>query len=242
MFPHDFAKSAQAGRAKPSLGDSPLATICYDAIMGGWGSGRRSERPVKEDGLTIDLALMLRSGWMAEGRSGTGRLTWSNASGWSASISYSYNLIDAECASLTLEYRNKRNGEWTSRNQHIRLIYTVPPYGGRRWWMACPVRGNRVGKLYLPDGGDIIAGRKAWGIAYRSQRSQSRDRAFERLFAIQRRLECPEGWEQPIWRPKGMWRRTFERLEQRYWELDAECSIEMMSAFAIIRGNTTSLK
>ena len=217
-------------------GDSPTAAFCYAAIMGGWGSGRRGGRPVKEDGLTIDLTLMLRKGWMSEGRSGSGQLTWSNASGWSASISYSYDLIDPDCASLTLEYRNKRDGEWISRKQHVRLVYTEPRYGGRRWWMGCPVRGNRVGKLYLPNGGDIFAGRKAWGIAYRSQRAESRDRPFERLFAIQRRCGCPEGWEQPIRRPKGMWRRTFEKSEQRYWDLDAQCSVEMTTSLAILRG------
>jgi hypothetical protein len=180
--------------------------MCYAARMGGWGSGRRSGRPVKEDGLTIDLALMLRKGWMTDGVSRTGgRLTWSGSSGWSASISYSYDLTDPDAANMTLTYRSRRGGgDWVDRKQHIRLSYTVPPYGGRRWWMVCPVRHERVGKLYLPDGGDIFAGRKAWNLAYTSQRAASRDRAFERLFAIQRRLGCPEGWEQPIWRPKGM--------------------------------------
>jgi hypothetical protein len=206
--------------------------------MGGWGSGRQGGKPLKEDGVTIDLGLMLRKGWISEGRCGTGQLTWSNASGWSAKIGYSYDLIDPESASLTLDYRNRRGSEdWVSRKQHVRLVYTVPHYGGRRWWMACPVRGDRVGKLYLPSGGDIFAGRKAWGLAYRSQRAQSRDRPFERLFALQRRLGCPEGWEQPVWRPKGMWRRTFERLERQYWDLDQRCAVEMVSAFAILRGS-----
>jgi hypothetical protein len=218
--------------------DSPHPPTCYARVMGGWGSGRRTGRPVKEDGLTIDLGLMLRKGWISDGRSGSGTLTWSNNHGWSASIGYSCTLTDPECASMTLDYRSRRGGgDWVSRKQHVRLVYTVPPYGGRRWWMACPVRGNRVGKLYLPDGGDIFAGRKAWGIAYRSQRAESRDRPFERLFAIQRRCGCPEGWEQPIRRPKGMWRRTFERLEQRYWELDAQCSAEMVTSLAILRGS-----
>jgi hypothetical protein len=32
-----------------------------------------------------------------------------------------------------------------------------------------------------------------------------------------------------------MWRRTFDRLEQRYWELDAECAVEMIGALAVLR-------
>lgn len=211
--------------------------------MGGWGSGRRGGRPLKEDGTTIDLPLMFRKGWIREGRCGSGTLTWSDNTGWSASIGYSYDLIDPECASLTLDYRNRRGGEdWVSRKQVIRLVYTVPPYGGRRWWVICPVHYHRAAKLYLPAGGDIFASRKAWGIAYRSQRAQSRDKPFDRLFALQRRLGSPEGWEEPLRRPKGMWRRTFDRLEQRYWELDAECSREMAFALATIRGSRSLIK
>ena len=212
--------------------------MCYAARMGGWNSGRRGGKPLKEDGTAIDLALMLRKGWITDGKWGTGRLTWSDGTGWSASISYQYDMLDSDIATLILIYRNRRGGEdWIDRKQSLRLVYTVPPFGGRRWWVLCPVLKHRAGKLYLPAGGDVFASRKAWGLAYRSQRSQSRDRAFERLFAIQRRLGCPEGWEQPIRRPKGMWRRTFERLERRYWELDAQCSREMATAFAILRRN-----
>ena len=204
--------------------------------MGGWGSGRSGGRPVKEDGTTLDLALMMRKGWVTDGRCGRGQLTWSDGTGWSASIGYSYDLIDPADASLTLDYRNRQGGgEWVPRRQKVRLVYNVPPYGGRRWWMVCPVYYHRVAKLYLPAGGDIFAGRTAWKLAYRSQRSQSRDKAFERLFAIQRRLGCETGWDMPIRRPKGMWRRTYERLEKRYWELDAECSREMALAFAMLR-------
>lgn len=205
--------------------------------MGGWNSGRRGGRPLKEDGTAIDLALMLRKGWLKDGQCGTGRLTWSDGTGWSASISYQYDMLVPENARLTLIYRNRRVGEeWIDRRQEVRLVYTAPPFGGRRWWLLCPVSNNRAAKLYLPAGGDVFASRKAWGIAYRSQRSQARDRAFERLFALQRRLGCPEGWEQPIWRPKGMWQRTYRRFEERYWEQDAECSREMATAFAVLRG------
>jgi hypothetical protein len=204
--------------------------------MGGFGSGRGYGKPVKEDGLAINLALCLRRGWVRNGWSGSGRLTWTGSGGWSASINHTYNLLDPENAWMKLNYRNRRGGDdWVSREQHIRLVYTVPPFGGRRWWFECPVRRNRAGVLYLPNGGDIFAGRRAWGIAYRSQRSHSRDRAFERLFAIQRRLGCLEGWEQPIRRPKGMWRRTFERLEAEYWEWDARCALEMAQAFALLK-------
>lgn len=206
--------------------------------MGGWGSGRSGGKPIREDALVIDLALMLRKGWLREGCVGhRHRMTWGANGQDRASISYDFDLADPDNASLTLIYTNKRDSdEGRAECQRIPLSYTEPPYGGRRWWMICPVRHERVGKLYLPAGGDIFAGRKAWRIAYRSQRSASRDRAFDKLHRLQRRLDCEEGWEQPIRRPKGMWRRTFERLEEEYWELDAQCAVEMAAALGILRG------
>jgi hypothetical protein len=207
--------------------------------MGGWNSGRSGGRPIKEDGLTIDIALMLRKGWMRDGaRSWGGRLTWSWSGGSSSTISYNYDLTDPYDASMTLIYRQRRSGEdWQDRKQHIRLVHTVPPFGGRRWWMVCPVRHERVGKLYLPNGGDIFAGRKAWRLGYRSQRVASRDKAFERLFSLQRKLGCHQGWEAGLYRPKGMWNRTFERHFERYLELDAQCAVEMMGVLGRLRGS-----
>lgn len=199
--------------------------------MGGYGSGRQDGRPIKEEGLTIDLALMLRNGWIKDGQRGSGTLHWTVNGERRSSICHAYDLTFPDHAEIRLNWRSRRFGDgWEERKQTIRLTYTQPRFGGRRWWMICPVRGDRIGKLYLPNGGDIFAGRKAWRIAYQSQRNAHRDRVFERLFAIQRRLGTPEGWEQPIWRPKGMWRSTYERLESRYWELDALCSVEMMAA------------
>lgn len=198
--------------------------------MGGHGSGRQNGRPIKEEGLTIDLALLLRNGWIKDGQRGSGTLHWTVNGEQRSSICHSYDLIFPDHAEIRLNWRSRTwGGDWEERKQTIALTYTQPRFGGRRWWMVCPVRGDRIGKLYLPNGGDIFAGRKAWRIAYQSQRNAERDRLFERLFAIQRRLGTPEGWEQAIWRPKGMWRRTYERLEARYWELDALCSVEMMA-------------
>jgi hypothetical protein len=210
--------------------------------MGGWNSGRSGGRLVKEGGLTIDLALLLRKGWMQDGCQSWGhQLTWSRGHDSSSSINYDYDLTDPDHASMTLSYRQSRGGgEWQERKQHIRLVYTVPPYGGRRWWMICPVKGDRVGKLYLPNGGDIFAGRKAWRLGYRSQRVASRDKVFERLFSLQRKLGSDSGWQAGLRRPKGMWHRTFERHFERYLDLERACDIEGQRMLAILNGRIGS--
>lgn len=205
--------------------------------MGGWYSGRRDGRPTVDDGKTIDLALLLRNGWMRDGCKGWGRrLSWSCRGEPAGNISYDFDMLDPDAASMTLRFTVTRTSTGDSKDhvQTVRLSCTVPRFGGRRWWMHCPVTGARVGKLHVPAGGDIFASRKAWRMGYRSQRLTSRDKPFERLFALQAKLGCYQGWEAGIRRPKGMWRRTFERHWQRYWELDAQCGAHMMAALRII--------
>src|SRR4051812_29005072 len=38
----------------------------------------------------------------------------------------------------------------------IKLESDAPPFGGRRWWLVCPLTGRRARKLYLfPDQGEF---------------------------------------------------------------------------------------
>jgi hypothetical protein len=122
--------------------------------------------------------------------------------------------------------------------QRIALVSTVPHFGGRRWWMLCPLTGRRVGKLYMPPGAAKFGSRVAWRrpLLYRSQRVAHRDRPFEKLFRLQRKLGSYEGWEAGLRKPKGMWRRTYERHLERYWELDAQCGAEMSAVVRRLGG------
>ena len=196
--------------------------------MGGFGSGRMGGNPTVEDGLTIDLGLMLRHGWAKAGAAGAGTLRWSSRGERIATISHRYDLTDTGTPHLTPSYtRTRRDGSKERVEQRIALTWTHPTYGGRRWWMICPYGGRRVAKLHLPPGGDRFASRRAWRLPYRSQRSAHRDRPFDRLFRLQRKRGLPEGWEAGLQRPKGMWRRTYERHLERYWQLDEQCAAEM---------------
>lgn len=207
--------------------------LCYNTCMGGYGSGRSYGRPVAEDCLRIDLAWLIRKGFAVPGHWRSGQLRWSSNGQPSGDINYSCDMRDPEAGELELRFTTGASrGEPKKHVQRISLSYTVPKLGGRRWWMHCPVKGERVGKLYVPPGGDIFASRKAWKIGYRSQRNSPRDRPFEALFKLQRRLGCTEGWEQMIRRPKGMHHRTYARLEDEYWRLDRQCNYAMAPVVA----------
>lgn len=197
--------------------------------MGGYGSGRQYGRPIAEHCLKIDLAWMMRKGLAVPGGWRAGKLAWTCNGQPHGDISYSCDMSDPERSVLELRFTTGASrGDPKDHVQRIHLSYTVPKLGGKRWWMHCPVNGQRVGKLYVPPGGDIFASRKAWRIGYKSQRVSRRDAAFERLFRLQRRLGCSEGWGAYPSRPKGMHHRTYERLMDRYWDIDEECAIESM--------------
>lgn len=198
--------------------------------MGGWNSGRSGGRPIADSALFIDIAWMLRTGKAVPGRYVSGGLSWTSRGQPSGNIGYQCDMRDLDHAFMELQFTrtSSSTGEKRDHVQRVPLSFTVPHLGGKRWWMHCPVRGDRVGKLYLPAGGDVFAGRKTWRLGYHSQRISNRDTVFERLFSLQGKLGCDRGWGAGLYRPKGMWHRTFERHLERYWELDAECSLEGM--------------
>lgn len=204
--------------------------------MGSYGSGQQGGRPTADASRRIDLAWMLRTGRAAEGSEYRGILSWTCGGSSSGSISYVAAMGEPGVERLELSYTRGEGADREQVRQDVRLCYTVPNYGGKRWWMICPYRGHRVGKLYLPPGGDRFASRRAWRLGYQSQRDTMRDRPFERLFRLQKKLGCEQGWEAGLRRPKGMWNRTFERHLERYWELDTECAVEMMGLIGRLGG------
>lgn len=204
--------------------------------MGGYGSGRRYGDPIAEESLRIDIAWMVRTGRAVPGSTVWGNLSWTCGGEPSGNVSYTCDMSNPDHHTLELRFTVTRRstGEAKDYRQRIRLSYTVPHFGGKRWWMHCPVTGERVGKLYCPPGADLFASRKAYRIGYRSQRVTKRDAVFERLFKLQKRLGCEQGWGNWITRPKGMHRRTFERYLDEYEELDARCAVEMMRTIGVL--------
>jgi hypothetical protein len=198
--------------------------------MGGYGSGRQWGRPTADASRQLDIAGMLRSGDAEAGRRVTGVLSWSCGDQPAECVVYTCDLRDPDDATLVLQYTitDHDSSEVSDCTQRIRLSYTVPHYGGKRWWMHCPVNGARVGKLYMPQGAETFASGAVWRLGYHSQRISAQDTAFERLFRLQRRLGCTQGWGRGITRPKGMHHRTFDRHWERYCELDDDCGRETL--------------
>jgi hypothetical protein len=198
--------------------------------MDGSLSGRRSEKLLAEECLSLDLAWLMRLGPIREGMAGDGEIIWTIGGTQIGFVKFRLDLRMVDVARLTLTYGIRlADGQFRDISQEIALTSTSQNFGGRRWWMRCPVIGARARKLYLPACADRFASRKAWNLGYRVERLSHFDRPFEKLFRVQRKLGGARGLAAGLIRPRGMWRRTFARHLQCFAALDAGCAGTLVS-------------
>lgn len=180
--------------------------------MGGIGSGRRYQggKDATSDTRPLDIRRLQRDGVLTPGR----------AFGWQWTVNgkeVASIQIRTEADRVILNYRSRSNGgEWQPLEYPVYLEWTGCNLGGQRAWFLCPAQGcgRRVAILY---GGSIFACRHCQKLAYECQRETDDDRAARRADTIRRRL----GWKPgilngPGGQPKGMHRRTFERLKAEH--------------------------
>jgi len=181
--------------------------------MGGFESGRSSGfgRDTVESCRSIDVNQLHRDGCLVPGW--RGGLEWKRNGEKVASIS-----MRAEDRCLVLSYNCRRNGEdWQDIEEPVSMVCVPCRFGGTRPYFICPgvvndiACGRRVVKLYGP--GRYFLCRHCYRLAYASQNEGEWDRALRRANKIRMRLggDPSMGSLFPE-RPKGMWRRTYERL------------------------------
>jgi hypothetical protein len=107
--------------------------------------------------------------------------------------------------------------------QVISVTSLPRPYGGRHWYLTCPVTGRRVRTLWRPPGARTFASRHAWGrqVAYAVQFEDAAARAWSAKRRVVRRLggHDPDDYTLPR-RPPGMRRHTYDSLTARYWDAE----------------------
>jgi len=104
--------------------------------------------------------------------------------------------------------------------QRVPIRLTACHLGGVRPWFVCPVYcdgrycGRRAAILY--SAGELFACRRCYGLAYESQQQTARHRGLEQARKIRMGLGGGVDLLAPFpARPKGMHRRTFQRLRAR---------------------------
>ena len=206
--------------------------------MGGYGSGRSGGRPTVESALTLNLPRLFKTGWLKPGAWTSGTLRWSIVGTGEeiASMGFEARLGDKE-GHIRLHWTSTDgwSGERRQCENRITLTTSSQPFGGRRWWFVCPRTGQRATRLHLPSGASVFACRRAYRLAYRSQRETPGDRALSRAFALRRKLGADGGIGDYVAKPKGMHWRTFEHALERIDQ--AEDIVERHTALLLDRLN-----
>lgn len=198
--------------------------------MGGIGSGnwlQLGSRSTVADYRSLDVRRWAREGYLAPGR----RFSWQ----WTCNGEVTGSIrAEAHCGHVTLNYRVREGGDWEPMQYSVPLVTSACNLGGTRRWFLCPARGcgRRVAILY---GGRVFACRHCHNLAYPSQREDASDRAARRADRIRSKL----GWEPGILngrgaKPKGMHRRTFERLSAEHDYLVERACRLMLSRLEIL--------
>lgn len=197
--------------------------------MGGSGSGRMAGfgRDKVESCRSIDVNQLHREGCLAPGW--RGEWNWTRDGEKIAFIN-----LRAGTDRLHLSYRYRTvGGDWENIEEFVRIVRLPCGFGGSRPCFICPGVvggidcGRRVMKLY--SAGRYFLCRYCYRLAYASQSEAEWERALRRANKIRRRLGGEPGMTSSFPdRPRGMWRRTYERLRDEAYE--AEMMIDELFA------------
>ena len=182
--------------------------------MGGFGSGRNLGVAAKRttgEYLSIDVRRWKREGFLKPHQ--IFGWQWCTQDGKIAASIKVYTLPDQ----VILSYRWCKPGEeWREERYPILLDWTECNLGGKRPWFLCPGCGRRVAILYVDS---LFQCRQCLQLAYQSQREGHLDRLLRRRDKIRKKL----GWKEEVEyrKPKGMHRKTYQRLVREYEDTDA---------------------
>jgi hypothetical protein len=136
--------------------------------------------------------------------------------------------LRAEADRLYLSYRVRiAGGEWEDVEETVRIVRVPCRFGGSRVYFICPgvvigiACGQRVTKLHGP--GRYFLCRHCYRLAHGSQSESRWDRAVRRATKIRQRLGGDPDIAAPFpKKPRGMWRRTYQRLRDEAFEAEME--------------------
>jgi hypothetical protein len=156
---------------------------------------RPSQKPIREkveNSLKLDLRRMFSSGALYAhcDTHGTWRCTASSTGRCIDSVSY-HAIIGEQSGTLTLLHPHvDTSGRHCMLTYDIRLSSIPLHYGGRRWYMHCPLTGRRAQILRKWQGTAKFCHRAAFAIAptYASQRTSENKRIIAKRIAIREKL------------------------------------------------------
>ena len=175
--------------------------------MGGYGSGRRSDQLKIEDCNSLDANQLRREGCLNNGWSGS--TTWSRNGVRVSSIG-----MRTSSGHLHLSYRSRGAGRsWEDVELSISIERMPCRFGGWRPYFRCRC-DRRVVKLY--SGGRHFLCRHCYRLPYSSKNEGFWDRALRQRTKHRGRLGADVSLDAlGMPKPKGMWWKTYYRLQER---------------------------
>ena len=176
-------------------------------------------RAIVESCRSIDVLDWYRRGYLRSPRWFS--WAWTQDGERVASIS-----VQTERHCVTLKYRSRSLGEeWSDVEQRVPVTWTACRFGGERPQFVCSVISNGVycgrSVIKLYGAGRLFACRHCYRLAYASQSETQWYRGLRRANKLRERLGGDPGMDSPFPpRPKGMWRRTYERLQERCFDAE----------------------
>jgi hypothetical protein len=209
--------------------------------MGGFGSGRPAGRGKVEACRSIDVNRLHREGCLRAGSMAS--CQWSRDGD-----KVTPTNMRAEYDRLHLTYRVRiGGGEWEDVNETVRIVRTPCRFGGARPYFVCPgvvngtACGRRVAKLYGP--GRYFLCRHCYRLAHASQSEDVQRRSMRRAYKIRQRLGGNAGTASPLPpKPKGMWRRTYERLREQAFDAEERADEALLTCVVRLLARTNNLK
>jgi len=158
-----------------------------------WGTGRRTVEQTR----SIEIGALQRDGYFGVPKQG-------------------WRIWQREGGEITGTARIEWDGtQLQIRNQLIHIGWTPCRFGGHRLWFKC-VCGRHVSTLYSPNGRPWAC-RQCYRLTYATRQTIPRDRQLLRAQRIRRRLGGSANMLEPFPpKPKGMHRRTYDRLRRAH--------------------------
>ena len=172
--------------------------------------------------LSLDVNDLHRDGCLSAGRLSSSQ--WTRNGKTTASV-----VLCTGRSQLILSYHARvRTGPRESVFEIVHIVHTPCRFGGSRPYFVCPglvdgvVCGRRVVKLHLV--GRYFLCRACQRLRHASQTENVIDRARRRANKIIRRAGGDFNMSPPFLpRPKGMWRRTYERRIDQAIDAEVRC-------------------
>lgn len=185
--------------------------------MGGFGSGGHNrQRHCIDDYRRLDVLYLQRHKALRNGTQSI--IRWSSSNRCDASIG-----VISDGSSVKLRYKTQVEPEtaWTMIEDSFALVGVAKPFGGAQVYFSCRLCKRRSRFLYLKRG--RFACRVCHDLVHKTQQAAKGERPMLKSQTLRERLGGLLGIEDPVVRPKGMHRRTYERYQARIHA--AECEV-----------------